>query len=314
VSPTAHPCTNKPSGSVWKIGILSWVIGAVNRAFAFFADGDLSAIELSQLVLIFLPFIAWIYLKPESLETESSIVENISTLRYYKLDSDTPQHEAYLRKTEARMLQLEKYHLITQEYFLPIPYLCQIYHLLNLKHLESVHGFSLNNLKVMDVSQFEATALGGTIKFQTVLDSSPNVLSMLRQPVVEVELTLHTPYTIELNIPIYNNKKIAVIFNILPLGDNAHKLFIDMYSNLVFPKPILQLLLHCASCVTLFEDLPYLRKLAKGNLHRRITLEKASNHKTMQLLKRFVDLYGSSLEQPQSIGGVELRPILDSPC
>jgi hypothetical protein len=304
---------NRFGGIIWKFGISSWIVGVTDRVLASFADGDLSAIELFQLVLISLQLIAWIYLKPKSLKTKSLIAENISTLKYYKLDSTTPQHEAYRSKTEARMLQLEKYHLITQEYFLPIPYLCQIYHLLNLKHLESVHGFSLNNLKVVDVSQLETTAIGGTIKFQTVLDSSPNVLSMLRQPVVEAELTLHTPYTIELNVPIYNNKKIAVMFNILPLGDNAHKLFIDMYSNLAFPKPILQFFLHCASCLTLFEDLPYLRKLAQGSLHRRIKSEKVSNHKTMQLFKRFVDLYGSSLEQPQSIGPVELRPVLDSP-
>lgn len=295
---------------IWNVGIFSWVFAVIERSFTFFGDGDPSTIELAQLFLVSLILITWIYLKPEN--PRSLIAENISTLRYYKLGSDTPQHEAYRRKTEARMLQLEKYHLITQEYFLPIPYLCQIYHLLNLKHLESIHGFSLNNLKVIDVRQLEATAIGGIIKFQTVLDSSPNVLSMLRHPVVEVELTLHTPYTIELTIPVYNNKKIAVIFNILPLGDNAHKLFIDMYSNLAFPKPILQFFLHCASCITLFEDLPYLHKLAKCNLRRRIKSEKVSSHETMQLLKRFVDLYGSSLEKPQSIGGVELRPALDS--
>ena len=113
-----------------------------------------------------------------------------------------------------------------QEYFLPIPYFCQIYHLLNLKHLESVHSFSLSSLKVIDVSQLEATTIGGIIKFQTVIDSSSNMLSILRQPTIEVELTLHTPYTIELNIPVYNGKKIVVIFNILPLGNDEHKLFI----------------------------------------------------------------------------------------
>lgn len=205
------------------------------------------------------------------------------------------------------MLQLEKYHLITQEYLLPIPYFCQIYHLLNLKHLESVHRFSLSNLKVIDVSQVEATAIGGVIKFQTVLNSSSNILNLLRKPVIEVELTLHTPYTIELNIPVYNNKKVVVIFNILPLGDE-HKLFIDIYSNLIFPKPILQLFLHFASGLTMLEDLPYLHKLVRADIYRSIKLGR-SNHKTMQLFNRFFDLYGSSLQQPLLNGAVELRPI-----
>jgi hypothetical protein len=246
-----------------------------------------------------------------NVESKSLNVENIDTLKYYKLDSAIPPHEVYLHQTEERMLQLKRYHIISQEYVLPIPYLCQIYHLLNLKHLESVHGLSLKNLKIGKVSQLETTAIGGSIKFETTLDSSPNLLRIWRQPVIEVELTLHTPYTIELSIPIYNGR-IAIMFNILPLGDNAHKLFIDIYSDLVFPKPILQFFLHCASCVTLFEDLPYLRKLANGSLRHLVKSNKLSNHKTMQLFKRFVGLYGSSLERPQFTGAVELQPVSNS--
>lgn len=253
-------------------------------------------------------------MKTTDAEAESLHVNSISTLKYYKLDSATPIHGAYLQQTEARMLQLKEYHIISQEYVLPVPYLCQVYHLLNLKHLEIVHGLSLNGLKVSNVNQFEATTIGGRIKFQTILNSSLNLLRIWRQPVVEVELTLHTPYTIELSIPIYRGRKITVIFNILPLGDNVHKLFIDIYSNLIFPKPILQIFLHCASCMTLFEDLPYLRRLADGNLHHLVKADKVSNHKTMQLFKRFVDLYGSSLEQSQPIGAVELRPLPAPSC
>jgi hypothetical protein len=244
-----------------------------------------------------------------NLEIESLNVKSMSTLKYYQLSSVTPPHGDYLRRTEARMLQLNKYHKISQEYILPIPYLCQIYHLLNLKHLEQVHGLSLNGLKVGSVSRIEATNIGGSVKFKTSLKTSLNILRMWRQPVVEVELTLHTPYTIELSIPIYQGRKITIIFNVLPLASNAHKLFIDIYSDLVFPKPIMQLFLHCAACVTLFEDLPYLHKLADGNLHRRVKSTKGSNRDTMQLFKRYVELYGSSLDQPQSFGAVELRPL-----
>ena len=152
----------------------------------------------------------------KSLNTKS-----MSTLKYYQLDSAIPPHEAYLQKTAARMLQLKKYHAISQEYTLPIPYLCQVYHLLNLKHLETVHHHSLKGLKVGNVSQLEATQGGDTLKFQTSLDSAPNILRMWRQPIVEVELTLLTPYTIELNIPVYYDRNITILFNILPLADNT---------------------------------------------------------------------------------------------
>jgi hypothetical protein len=244
----------------------------------------------------------------EHVKVESQHVKSMSTLKYYQLSSLTPAHPVYFHRTEARMLQLEKYHKISQEYILPIPYLCQVYHLLNLKHLELVHNLSLKGLKVGNVSQFEETTNGGSVKFKTTLNHSINILRMWRQPVVEAELTLHTPYTIELKVPVYRGRKIAIIFNMLPLGDNIHKLFIDIYSDLIFPKPILQLLLHCASCITLFEDLPYLHKLADSNLHRKVKSNKVSNCDTMKLFKRFVDLYGSSLEQPASIGAIELRP------
>ncbi|MBD2077220.1 hypothetical protein H6F86_25745 [Phormidium sp. FACHB-592] len=293
---------------LWNFGSFAWMVALIDRSLALFAAGTWFAIALAQVLLVALLFIVWLYLKPAKMATERLSADQISTLKHYKLSSTTPQHAAYRHQTEARMLQLEKYHLITQEYVLPIPYLCQIYHLLNLKHLESVHGFSLNNLKVIDVSQFEATAIGGSLKFQTVLEASPNVLSLVRQPVVEVELTLHTPYTIELSIPVHNGNKIAVLFNVLPLSQNEHKLFIDIYSNLALPRPLLQIALHLAAGLTVFEDLPYLQKLNKAKIHRSAQLGQV-NHKTMQLFKRFVDLYGSSLEQPQAPGAVELQPI-----
>ncbi len=297
----------KLRSSLWKVGSFVWMFALTNRSIAFLANGSLSTIGLAQIFLVTLLWIVWLYLKPTRLAAEHSSADQISTLKHYKLSSNTPQHAACCYQTEARMLQLEKYHLITQEYVLPISYLCQIYHLLNLKHLESVHAFSLNNLKVIEVDQFEATTSGGSLKFQTILEPSPNVLSLVRKPVVEVELTLHTPYTIELNIPVHKGKRIAVMFNVLPLGHHEHKIFIDIYSNLALPRPLLQALLHTATGLTVLEDLPYLRKLNDSKIHHSAQLGQA-NHKTMQLFKRFVDLYGSSLEQPQAAGAVELRP------
>jgi hypothetical protein len=238
---------------------------------------------------------------------EESTVERVSTLKYYKQSAIAPLNGAYLRQTESRMLQLDRDRQIGQEYILPMPYICQIYHLLNLKHLEVVHGFSLKGLKISGVDRFEATKTGGTIKFKTVLVSSLNFLRLWRQPVVDAELTLHNPYTIELNIGVYRNKKITVMFNVLPLGENAHKLFIDIYSNVSFAKPIFQMLLHCASCLTVFEDLPYLRKLAKKNPRRLVKSAKGSKCKTMQLFNRYVDLYGTNLEQQQFLNAVNLQ-------
>lgn len=298
---------------VWHFGTTLWIFGIIDQSFVALADSALSATELVKIFLMFSLCTAWSYLKSENLKSKSLIAENISTLKCYKIDSGTPQHEAYRRKTEARMLQIERYHLITQEYILPIPYICQIYHLLNLKHLESVHSFSLNHLKVTDISQFEPTASGGIIKFKTILNSSFNLLKVFRQPVVEVELTLHTPYTIELSIPVYGGKKVAIIFNILPLSHREHKLFIDIYSDLIFPRPILQTLCHFASSLTLLEDLPYLHRLARSNIRSFSKIGK-SNRQMTQLFNRFIELYGSSLQEPPSIGAVELRPISGSPA
>jgi hypothetical protein len=228
-------------------------------------------------------------------------VVSIDAIDGYIIDESIHTHGFYRRQTEARMLQLHQYHTVCQEYVLPVPYLCQIYHLLNLKHLEVVHGFSLKGLKIGKVGGFEATETGGSIKFQTTLVSSFNLLRIWRQPVVEVELTLHNPYTIELNVGIYKNKKITVMFNVLPLGEREHKLGIDIYSNVGFAKPVLQILLHCAACLTLFEDLPYLHKLAQKSPNRLLKSAQRSQCQTMQLFNRFVDLYGANLDRSPSI-------------
>jgi hypothetical protein len=78
-------------------------------------------------------------------------------------------------------------------------------------------------------------------------------------------------------------------------------LFID------WPKPLLQLILHFASCLTLFEDLPYLRALADKNIGRLFKSSRASNHETALLFKRFVELYGSSGETTKLLEGSKER-------
>ncbi|MBD2343583.1 hypothetical protein [Anabaena subtropica] len=264
---------NKLKTGIWLIGIPSWLFGITDRSMSAFADGYLSVVEIFQLLTTSFFFVSWLYLKPE----------NISD-----------QDAGLLCPYQGNQVELKKRHMISQEYILPFPYLCQIYHLLNLKHLETIHKFSLNNLRILSISDFQPTTFGGIIKFNTLLDSPINALRIWRQPIVEVDLILHTPYTIELSIPVYDNKRIIVIFYAFPLNDREHQLFIEIYSDLDWPKPLLQVLLHFASCLTLFEDLPYLRDLAEVNIERLFKLSKFSKQANMLLFKRFVELYGAS--------------------
>ncbi|MCC5668278.1 hypothetical protein LC653_31585 [Nostoc sp. CHAB 5784] len=277
--------------NIWLFGIPSWLFGITDRSIAVFADGYLSPIEIFQLFTTFFFFVSWLYLKPDE--------------SFNSNDLGPSQYQEYLARTQANKLQVKKLHMISQEYILPFPYICQIYHLLNLKHLETVHSFSLNNLKIFQISHFQPTNTGGIIKFQTILDSPANALRIWRQPIVEVDLILHTPYTVELSIPVYNNKRIIVIFHAFPLNDFEHQFFIDIYSDLEWPKPLLQIILHFASCLTLFEDLPYLRALADKNIGRLFNLSRASNHETALLFKRYVELYGSTGEPTKLLEGKE---------
>jgi hypothetical protein len=275
---------------VWLLGIPSWLFAIMDRSFSALADSCFSAVEILHFSMASLFFVSWLYLKPEQELQSASIAANTEV----ELSSDLSPHELFLRTAQARMIELEDQHMIRQEYDLPFPQLCQIYHLLNLKHLENVHSFSLSNLRVIKVSHVEPTSIGGHIKFQTILESPFNVLRIWRQPIVEVDLILHSPYTVELSIPVYNEKRITVLFNAIPLSNSEHKLLIDIYSDLPWPKPLLQAILHVSACLTLFEDLPYLHKLAQRNLERLFNSSRVPRHETMWLFGRFVALYGSN--------------------
>ncbi len=262
----------KLKNGVWLFGIPSWLFGITDRSIAAFTDGYLSTIELIHLFTASFFFLTWLYLKPEeSVECDA----------------------------QAEGLKLKRRHMISQEYVLPFPYLCQIYHLLNLKHLETIHKFSLNNLKVVKINTIKSTPNGGRITFETYLDSPFNVLRIWRQPIAEVDLILHTPYTVELSVPVYKEKRIVVMFTAHPLTENEHYFFIDIYSDLDWPKPFLQVLLHLASYLTLIEDLPYYRKLAERNLGYLTDRNRLSNHETMWLFNRFVELHGSGVRIPR---------------
>ena len=272
------------------------MFGIGDRGFAAFADGYISAVELAQLFVATFFFVSWLFLKPDD-----AVLGEAGVPQSYQFNPVFQHPTQLLNAVRDRMMGLRDQHLISQSYILPVPYLCQVYHLLNLKHLESIHGFSLGNLKVIQVSEFQPTEIGGTLRFQTQLDSPTNALRIWRQPIVEVDLTLHSPYSVELSIPVYGDKRITVLFNTFPVSGTEHQFLIDIYSNLGWYKPLLQLVLHFSACLTLFEDLPYLNQLAGRNLQRLVRLGNISNHETMQLFDRFVDLYGKQIEQVQAM-------------
>ncbi|QDL10759.1 hypothetical protein DP113_25100 [Brasilonema octagenarum UFV-E1] len=273
---------------IWFFGIPSFLFGISDRSITALADGYLSVVEIIQIFTASFFFLSWLFLKPE----QSFDLNDVDSVQNYL-------EQFYLRPTRVNNFDLRKRHIISQEYILPFPYVCQIYHLLNLKHLETIHKFSLNNLRILKVSNIQSTSLGGIITFQTLLESPVNLLRIWRQPIVEVDLILHTPYTVELSIPVYRNKRITVMFYAYPSTENAHHFLIDIYSDLEWPKPILQIILHIASCLTLIEDLPYLQKLAQRNIGSLINKHRQSNHETMWLFNRFAELHGSSVEMPK---------------
>ncbi|MDX2099381.1 MAG: hypothetical protein SFW36_16505 [Leptolyngbyaceae cyanobacterium bins.59] len=298
--------------SIWLFGIPSWVYGISDRGVSAFVDGHLSASEVLQILTGFFFFFSWICLRPDDLlETDLEVSTGKPASPE---ETNYPWNPFYLEVAQNRMEELQDRHLIGQEYTLSFPYLCQIYHLLNLKHLESVHSFSLGNLKVLTVNHTETTDIGGTVRFQTTVDSALNALRIWRQPIVEAGLTLHTPYTVELTIPAYAGKTITVLFTALPTSENSHKLFIDIYSDLDWPRPILQAILHFSACLTLFEDLPYLQKLADRSIERLFHPDRVSNHETMWLFRRFVELYGVGQTYLEShpVRGRSIAPSLEA--
>ncbi len=283
--------------SIWILGIFSCLFGTLDRILALFSSSYLSLIEVFHLLAVSCLLIGWIYLRPD--EQDEDFLESSEDIEDLELlpsnDSLIAQDDIHILAAQTRMLALKKYHVIRQLHVLPFPFICQIYHLLNLKHLESVHSVSLSNLKVIDVSHLAPTALGGTIKFQTTLDSPFSILKMWRQPIVEVELTLHSLYTVELSIPVYGGKKMIVMFNAFPLSEDQHEFLIDIYTDLKWPKPILQLILHIASLVTLYEDLPYLQKLSEREWFGLINKGSTSIQNINWLFNRFIELYASKL-------------------
>ena len=276
--------------SLWFLGILLGSWGTIEQGVTIFWDNHVSYWEFSQLCIAALILISWIALK-SALEEDWQTIINLETEDL----SNSFKNPVHLLATQTRMFELESQHIIRQSHILPFPYLSQIYHLLNLKHLETVHRNSLGGLKVTEICDIQPSLLGGSVKFRTTLDSPINLLKIWRQSTVEVELTLHNSHTIELNIPVYGQKKMIVLFSVFPLTKTTHEFLVDIYTDLPCPKFLLGLILHLATLITLYEDLPYLKKLSEKGIDRLINSAKISSHETICLFQRFVNLHVSAM-------------------
>ncbi|MFQ4134851.1 hypothetical protein PGN35_000870 [Nodosilinea sp. PGN35] len=261
---------------LWLLAIPAIIYGAADRGWAAFSTAAVNPRDISYCLIALVLLLGWVCI---------GLAED-------HLDS-IALAEAELARADA--LAVESSCVAQQCYRLPYPYLCQIYHLLNVGHLESIHRFSLGNLKVIKISDFRKTEAGGQIRFKTMLDSPMNILRLWRNPSVEVELTIHSPHQIELKVPAYGQRFIHVLFSVMPLNDKEHYLSIQMFSDLQWPRELLKAVLIVAASLTLLEDLPYLHHLAKRNydglFSPRPRPQKTSQAK--QLFYRYVDLYNN---------------------
>lgn len=268
---------------LWLLAIPAIVYGAVDRGLAAFAESATNVNDVSYCLIALVLLLAWVGI---------GLAENQSATAILNKDKASIPAIAVPPSSDC---------IAQQIYRLPFPYLCQIYHLLNLKHLEDIHRFSLGNLKVIKISHFQETQMGGQIRFKTVLDSPFNVLRLWRDPSVDVDLTIHSPHQIELNVPAYGQKCIRVLFSVIPLNAEEHYLCIQMFSNLQWPRELLKAILLLAASLTLLEDLPYLRHLARRSYKQlsRRPLQTKETSQTMQLFHRYVDLYSDRREFQQ---------------
>lgn len=268
---------------LWLLAIPAFIYGAIERGFSAFSQPEVNVHDISYCLIALVSLMAWICIG----------------LAEEKLDSTALK---VVKIVEDRPLPFDSTCVAQQSFRLPFPYLCQIYHLLNLKHLEDIHRFSLGNLKVIKVSHFRETRAGGQIRFKTVLDSPFNVLRLWRDPSVDVDLTIHSPHQIELKVPTYGQEFIRVLFSVIPVNTEEHYLCIQMFCDLKLPRELLKAILLLASSLTLLEDLPYLHHLAKRSPKQfsNQRLKKKSTNPAMQLFHRYVDLYNSDRwGQPQ---------------
>lgn len=262
--------------SLWLLGIPAIIYGAVDRGIAAFAQASIQVTDISYCMIALILLFGWIGIGVTTAEDEPLSADQGKCTQF----RPTPPNS--LCNSEC---------IAQQSYRLPYPFICQIYHLLNLKHLEDVHRLSLGNLKITKIGHFHKTQKGGQLRFRTMLDSPFNVLRLWRNHSVDVDLTIHAPHQIELKVPVYRQKHIRVLFSVIPLGHAAHQLRIQIFSNLRWPREFLRAVFLLASSLTLLEDLPYLNQLAKRNRTSFHHAAHGQSSQAMQLFQRYVHLY-----------------------
>jgi hypothetical protein len=271
--------------SVWLLGIPAILFGAVDRGFAAFSPAGINPANVSYCFIALVFLFAWVGIGA----TDHPFAGSVPVER-----SQAPAPSANSSNLMVAQSLISSSNCIAQQsYRLPFPYLCQIYHLLNLKHLEDIHRFSLGNLKINEISHFQETQAGGKMRFNTVLESPLNLLRLWRAPSVEADLTIHSPYQIELKVPLYQQKFIHVLFSVTPLSTEEHQLSVHLFADLPWPKEFLKAISIIAVSLTLLEDLPYLQLLAQHNYGRLThhTRDRKHPSQAMQLFYRYIELY-----------------------
>jgi hypothetical protein len=59
-----YPFLSNLKQGIWLLGISSWLFGITDRTIASFADGYLSALDITQLFTASFFFVSWLFLKP----------------------------------------------------------------------------------------------------------------------------------------------------------------------------------------------------------------------------------------------------------
>jgi hypothetical protein len=71
-----YPFLNNLKHGIWLLGISSWLFGITDRTIASFADGYLSALDITQLFTASFFFVSWLFLKPNRrLQTKQDAVQ-----------------------------------------------------------------------------------------------------------------------------------------------------------------------------------------------------------------------------------------------
>jgi hypothetical protein len=60
---------------LWLLGLSSWIFGILDRSFASFSDGYVSAIDIAQIATASFFFVSWMLLKPASKKLTSPTAE-----------------------------------------------------------------------------------------------------------------------------------------------------------------------------------------------------------------------------------------------